>query len=296
MRTRIIVLVVGVVLVLLGGLVVVGIQYTQAEAARTQCRLNLCMIGLAAQNRASTYNDYLPQATVELSDAPDKGNGANLPPERRLSWIVEIAPYLEQGRVLVDRSKAWDDEINVDPKLFLAAAHHPSNPNDSDEYIPLRPWKTLCCPANPAVAEPNRTGLTHYVGVAGVGSDAISRPNGDPRNGVFGYNRRISYRTNFTKKGISTTLLAIETTDRNGPWTAPGFPTVRSLNRADGPYLGAGGQFGSNHPSNGIPFLSTRTQAVMCDGSVRSLQTSMSPEVLEALASFAGEVALPTDW
>ncbi len=104
-------------------------------------------------------------------------------------------------------------------------------------------WKIMVCPSNPACARPGWPGLTHYVGIAGLGSDAAERPAGYPGNGIFGYDRHIGLHE--IPHGTSQTLMLIETTRENGPWTAGGFPTVRGLDSTGGLYLGQGGQFGS---------------------------------------------------
>src|SRR4051794_30234295 len=75
-----------VVLLLAGGwLVLAGISRVREAARRTDCTNNLRQLGLAVHGYAGDYRGF-PTATV---------TEPSLAPERRLSWLVEILPYLE---------------------------------------------------------------------------------------------------------------------------------------------------------------------------------------------------------
>jgi hypothetical protein len=60
--------------------------------------------------------------------------------------------------------------------------------NDSPTRLPC--FYVLLCPAAPSSEKSQAEGLIHYVGVAGVGLDSPSLPIGDPKSGVFGYDRQ----------------------------------------------------------------------------------------------------------
>ena len=79
-------------------------------------------------------------------------------------------------------------------------------------------------------------GVTHYVGIAGVGEEAAQLPTDHPRAGIFGYDRKVSHEN--IKDGLSLTMTVVETATANGPWTAGGRATVRGLDPNDPPYLG----------------------------------------------------------
>jgi prepilin-type processing-associated H-X9-DG protein len=183
-----------------------------------------------------------------------------------VSWLVGLVPYLDQLGLGIDRTKAWDAQENREPTFRYR--DHEGRPCQE----PVGEWPLLRCRLNPAKAGPGSPGLTDFVGVAGVGKDAASRSAGYPGIGFFGHDRQ--NRQEDIKDGTATTMMVIETTWKNGPWTAGGYPTVRGLDPSGGPYLGAGGQFGSN--------------VLFADGSVRVLTDSIRPEVLEALATIAG--------
>jgi hypothetical protein len=147
--------------------------------------------------------------------------------------------------------------------------------------------KILLCPANPNRAEDDTPGVTHYVGVAGVGEDAARLPLDHPRAGVFGYDRQT--RLEDLRRGGRKTLLVIETATNNGPWTAGGPATVRGLDPEGLPYLGAEGQFSSRH-------LPRVTHALFADGAVHPLSSRLSSQVLEALATIAGGETVAIDF
>jgi prepilin-type processing-associated H-X9-DG protein len=258
-------------LVLAAGIVLAAIPKIQEEAARAQCQNNLKQIGLALENYRDTFDSY-PSAAIE-NDA--------LPCGKRLSWLVNTIPFMDQIGLVVDRAQSWDAEGNLVPKMSYL---------DSNDHLvenPLGEIKLFRCPSNPAVADPGRPGLTHYVGISGVGKDSADLALGYPGVGFFGCDR--SLKREDIKDGTGNTMAVIETNWRNGAWTASGFPTVRGLDSSGRSYLGRGGPFGSGHRHV--------TNMAFADGSVRALTDSIRPEVLEALATIAGreETGLSAD-
>ena len=140
-------------------------------------------------------------------------------------------------------------------------------------------------------------GLTHYVGVAGVGGDAAGRLGGARGVGVFGHDRRTRHEDIWD--GAGTTMMVVETNMKNGPWTAGGHPTVRGLDPAGGPYLGEGGQFGSDHHRGDFFALTPPpfTNVCFADGSIRGMTAAIGPRVFQALAPIAGgEEVGAMDW
>jgi prepilin-type processing-associated H-X9-DG protein len=263
MRRRITALVLGLGVVVVGGLGVTFVSRVRDAAARAQCRNNLRWIVLALHNYAGSSGGTFPPATIPND---------RLPPEERLSWLVGMMPFLDQPQVLVDRDKGWDTEENRVPKVRYG------DTEDRWREEPLADVPLLQCPAGDARAVLGRPGVTHYVGVAGLGQDAATRGLGYPGTGVFGYERRTPLED--IKDGAANTMLVIETTRDNGPWTAGGFATARGLDPAARPHLGKGGQFASNHRGG--------TNVGFADGSVRTLNESVSTEAFEAMATVAG--------
>jgi len=266
MRRLVSALIVVVLLGIVGGLAICAIPRIRDAADRAQCQNNLKQIGMALQNSYSTYGTFLP-ATIPNKD---------LSCGKRLSWLVEAMPFIEQNRIFssLDREKGWQDNPNLIPKVpNVDANDHVIGPP-----IPVGELKIFRCPADPTASPPNTASLTNYVGISGVGADAAELPLEYPGVGFFGCERQIKLED--IKDGTANTIAVMETNSNLGPWTAGGFPTVRPFDSAMAPYLGAGRPFGSGHRAG--------TQAVFADGSVHNLTPSTHPEVLEALATIAG--------
>jgi hypothetical protein len=242
-----------------------------------QCANNLKQIALGLLNYADTYvpgqtpqEHELPAGTIFL---------AELAPEKRLSWCVELLPFIEQDGVYrgFDRKLGWDAPANI------PAAQ--------------TPLKTLSCLDWVREAEPNAFFLTAYLGVAGLGTDAATLPTGDRKAGVFGYDRRTPLSA--IKDGTSNTLLILESARDNGPWARGGPSTVRGLDTGEAPYLGAGRPFGGTHYSENTIFGRGKPlgcNAALADGSVRFLAEPVAPDILEALATIAGEEVIGENW
>jgi prepilin-type processing-associated H-X9-DG protein len=180
-----------------------------------------------------------------------------------------VLPLLAEGRRVnkryqdlagrIDRAKAWDDPAN-------AAVLN----------IPVR---AFLCPGHPDF-EPNRApGLTHYVGLAGIGPRAAFLDRSDPRAGMFGHGRGVRPRE--IAAGISHTMMVLETADENGPWLAGGFPTVRDLAPDVDDYIGPGRPFGGMHA--GI------MNVLWVDGSVRAVADDTPGDLLRRQATIRRE-------
>jgi hypothetical protein len=219
---------------------------------RVACANHLKHIGLALHNYSDMHLQF-PAGTIP---------NPNLEPNERLSWLVELLPYLEEDALYrqFDQSAAWDGEAN------LPLSH------SSLRIFQCPAWK-----ANPWE--------TPYVGIAGVGSDAANRAFGDPKIGVFGYDRRVAFAD--VKDGTSHTLMVLESTRDTDSWTRGGFTTVRGVIPEDKPYVGSSRPFGGTHVAG--------SNALMMDGSVWTLSDRISPEVVEALATIAGGEKIAAD-
>ncbi len=240
-----------------------------------QCANNLKQIALALNDYA-TRESSRPD-TLDRTPALPAGTvpHADLPPERRLSWVVEVLPFVEQDSLFrqIDRHASWDDVAN-------AAAVR-------------TPLKGFLCPGAAFDADYQ----TSYLGVAGLGADAPSLPAGDRRAGVFGYDRRTALAD--VRDGTSNTLLLLESARAIGPWAQGGPATVRGLDPSDQPYLGPGRPFGGMHFSENTLFSrgqSIGCNAAMVDGSVHFLRETIAPRVLEGLATMACGEDVGGDW
>jgi hypothetical protein len=210
---------------------------------------------------ASRLPTEIPSGTVYLP---------GVPPDQRLSWVVDVLPGLDQKRQntaalveSIDRTRPWTAE-----------------PNQRAGHTRL---VMLLCPENPPEMSAGGPGVTSYVGIAGVGADAASLTRSwwgsDPRCGAFSYDRPTPFGR--ITDGLSQTLLFGETRDDAGPWLRGGVATVRGLNDApDAPPL-VGGQFGGYFP--------TGANFALCDGSVQTFSPNTTPGILFAYATIAGK-------
>jgi prepilin-type processing-associated H-X9-DG protein len=249
--------------ILMALLILVGMN--REAQARNGCMNNLRQIGLAFANYASRHEAF-PYGTVQNEE---------LGPERRLGWLVILLSDLDQFAWLFDMARAWDDDANRITR----------GQGIGEPVHVVRRVDVFCCPAATEPAGDPMPSMTSYVGITGLGTDSATLSKGDPRNGVFGYNRQT--RTAEIKDGLSTTLAVVETTV-TGPWTAGGTHTLRGLDPDRKPYVGPGRQFGGNH-SGGIMVL-------FADGSVRMLRDTIDPKTFEALSTIAGGERLPAGW
>jgi prepilin-type processing-associated H-X9-DG protein len=261
-----------VVLILLVGaaLALSALGKLQQVAKQIECTNNLKILAQGLNNYKDS-SQHFPAGTIA---------NENLPCDKRLSWYVDAWAYVGDGQLqlFIDKKKTWDAEENRAPK-------YSAYPDWGREKV-LGDFRSWLCPRNPNRGKPGWPGVTHYVGVAGVGADAASLPAYAPQAGIFGCDR--SSRLADIKDGTSNTLLLMETAWENGPWTAGGEPTMRGLEPKRQPYLGSGRPFGGTHRAGaGVAFA---------DGSVRFLSESIRPDVLEELATMAEGVDISARW
>ncbi len=224
-----------------------AVQSARSAARRTQSKNNLKQIGLAMHNYHDTFGNF-PAGTHPNED---------LKVEKRLSWMADILPFLEQAALFeqIDFEQGWDSEENQ-----LAAQSH------------LQVYLNPGLPLDTNV----EFGQTHYVGIAGVGKDAPTLPIGAEGVGIFGYNRVTRMRD--ILDGTSNTMAVSEVSESPGAWAAGGKPTIRAL--VNKPYIGGKDGFGGESPDG--------CNVLFADGSVRFISKNVDPELFEKLATMAG--------
>jgi prepilin-type processing-associated H-X9-DG protein len=253
----------------IGGWFIWAVGQVQEAARRADCISNLKWVGLAFLNYHRQHGS-LPSGTIP---------NPHLPPERRLSWVVEIWDVQSSGLILnVDRSKGWNEPPNTSPKrLALQGETLGGDPESTGNWV--------ACPDDPAYHPQKTPSWLTYVGVAGVGADAPALPSKHPRAGVFGFDRVTRYDD--ITDGLSQTMMVIETTRNHGAWTAGGPSSVRGVDPATQPYIGHNRPFGGYH-SGGANVL-------MADGSVRFIRETIDSRVFEAIATIAGGEKVPAN-
>jgi hypothetical protein len=239
-----------VVLSLTGLLLISAIGKIRDSANRLSCTNNMRQIGLSIANYTQTMNRF-PLAAVKNQD---------LEPERRLSWIVAIVPYVEASDLYrrIDKEKAWDSEEN--------------------RIIAVMPYQIIQCPGYLYQPPADTFYSSHYPGISGLQANAATLGLEDPHSGFFGYDR--SLKPQDINGCVSHLLMALETSQAAGAWTAGGPPTVRGIEEDCQPHLGSERPFGGNHANI--------TNALFADASVRSLANSIDPRIIETVATIQG--------
>jgi hypothetical protein len=232
-------------------------SWMRTEVPGARCISNLHNIALSVLGYESA-NGAFPHGSWPNPD---------LETESRLSWYAQILPQMDHQNEYdaLERDQTWDAGQNG----MLA--------QKSISY--LRCYSAP--PAAPGSPEP-----APYVGIAGLGKDAPWIAKSDRRAGIFGYDRQTTVAD--IKDGAANTMMIAETGNVGGSWLQAGWATVRGLDRTRQPYIGAGRQFGGQHGPSVL--------VAMADGSVRRIQSSVSPQIFEGIATMAGGEKLPKDW
>ena len=257
--TPIEVLVVVILLAILLCLAIVGLLQLRVRARCERCARNLAGLGEGLETYTRLHAGSFPRGTV-----PHEA----LPPEKRLSWYVGAWKELaaDEGELSIDLEQSWNAEVN----------RRPTATRDGEQYSTVNRPK-LRCPADYGRATACEPGPTTYVGIAGVGADAASLPQDDPREGIFGYNRQTAVER--IVDGRKETLLVGETALKPGPWTAGGPATVRGLDSEHTPYLGPSRQFGGLHPGG--------SNMLFADGGVKFLNEAFDSIALASMAQIS---------
>jgi hypothetical protein len=222
-----------------------AVQQAREAARRTQSQNNLKQIGLALHNYHDVFGHF-PEGTIPNDQ---------LAPDKRLSWLVSVLPYIEQAALYnaIDRNAGWQADVN---SRFVETS------------IPVY--------INPSIGTGPGANFAHYAGCAGVGVDGPTLSPGHERAGIFGYDRFSRLRD--ITDGSSNTIMVFEVQDDLGPWAQGGKATVRSLTRE--PYIHGPDGIGGRHTGGAY--------VLMGDGSARFISENVDPTLMKALATQAG--------
>jgi len=121
---------------------------------------------------------------------------------------------------------------------------------------------------------------TSYVGLTGVGSDAVSLPADDARAGVFGEDRKLSLEMLQELGGTESRLVILETTCLKDSWISSGPATARGLEFDGEPMIGDGRQFGELGRNGGY--------GCFADASVRFIASAIDAELLKRMSTLQG--------
>jgi hypothetical protein len=236
-------------------------------------RSRLHELANALRTYAATKRHF-PRGTYPR-DMPTERNGVPFPPNQRVSWMVELLPYLGQGewRGLYDllqtqAGKSWHGPENIIAASTLI-------PYFVDPKAPDKSWWVSYPGADGQVA------ATHFVGVAGVGLDAAEYAADDPavakKLGAFGYDRVTQVAD--VKDGPDRTIMMLQVPPLfKTPWLAGGGSTIRGVPEVE-----------SVKPFVCATYKGKRgTYAIMGDGKVRFLAETTSDKDFQALCTIAG--------
>jgi hypothetical protein len=253
----------GTLVTVLGFLAVVFVQL-QVRSQRVECTNNLRLIGQGLTRYQQQHGAFPP------AGLPVPG----LEPEQRLSWMAGIVPFLIEGKPeskqarffeelgrQLDPTKAWDDPGNA--------------------RIGRTPVRVFQCPAHAPLPPGNSPGFTSYVGLAGIGADALSLPRSSERAGMFGFDRGV--KPEDFVSGMSLTLAASERADLDRKWIAAGLDTCLGLDPRETRYLGPGRPLGGLHPEGAF--------ALYADTRVAWLGDAIDPATLRSQATLSGREA-----
>ena len=223
-----------------------GEKGTVKPAGTVQDRLN--SLGITVRQQLTVTGSF-PAGTWP---APE------VPVDRRFSWLAKLVESQSwQPSVPVDWSRPWND---------------PSN----ETFVRRRVSELQ----NPSVTQLTRSDghpATHFVGMAGVGTDAASLPTSDPRAGIFGHHRLT--RAKDVVDGLGNTIMMAGVQEQLGSWAAGGSATVRGITRE--PYVNGPDGFGTGHALG--------MQVLMADGSVRELSKDTDAQTIRQLATIADD-------
>jgi Protein of unknown function (DUF1559) len=228
-------------------------------------------LAAAARAYADAHQGQFPRGTAQR-DLPTPRLGRPFPPDERVSWLVELLPYLgAEQEALYKRifpNKSWQDPDNLLAARTLI-------PQFLDPAYPESTWWV----SYPGLQE--QVAATDVVGIAGVGLGAAEYDPSDPavasKIGVFGYDR-VTKLSDLANKGGNTILFVQVPPTFKRPWLAGGGSTVQGVPEHNSiqPFVS-----GERDGKRG-------TLVAMADGSVRFVSEKISDDAFKAMCTIKG--------
>jgi prepilin-type N-terminal cleavage/methylation domain-containing protein len=304
-------LVVIAIIAILIGLLLPAVQKVREAAARTTCSNNLKQLGLALHNHESSTG-FLPSSI----------RPAGVTPLPRVSWLIPTLAHIEQDnmRKNYDLNSTWASATNLpttSQKIKILQCPSSPNPDRKDGDPQTGTWDIVA--------------VTDYAASTGVNVVA-SNVNGTGANqpGILEKNKTPGNKLLDVTDGLSNTLAVVESAGRptiyrlgkpygtvptnkinGGGWSRPasdmdfytstpdgsGYPgscAVGCTNGFDYPTYNMA-PFGTEGTSAPFSFHTSGVNALLGDGSVRFVKSSITIQAFAALVTKqAGEV-VPQD-
>jgi len=229
-------------------------------------------VGLAqAVEKYVDQNKKFPTGTIPRPPTDPSRLGLNHPPIQRLSFFVELLPYVGRANLMdgMNKTEGWFDGSNI-------TAAEAWVPEYLVPYYDQAAWR-----AHSPLAPDRVLGGTNFVAVAGVGPDAArysaTNPHQQKLMGISGYDW--GSKVDEVTDGLANTIYLLQVPPSSArPWAAGGGATVVGLDpkdpMAEFKYQRLDGEWG--------------TFAIMGDGAVRWIPATIKPEDFLALATRAG--------
>lgn len=262
-------LVVIAIIGVLVGLLLPAVQAAREAARRMSCSNNFKQIGLAAHNYHAAYN-RLPQqmdgpSAVGVWEHSADPSGTNDQNHMTMSWLVGLAPFMEQQAVWENISNPYGLRLDGTPKTTPYRAFGPPTDSDTGQGTDngggrgYTPWLTqipgLRCPSDPGFGLPAQ-GRTNYAACMGDATHSMHTGdwnwNLDGKNGGRGQDIRASQRGMFVARtstrfrdvldGLANTMMAGEINTDLGDRdtrtnaceaTTAGFDILRDIDACD---------------------------------------------------------------
>ena len=260
-------LVVIAIIAILIGMIAPATRRVGGAAASVQCKNNLKQLILGLLDYESTDRPASSPSKLQADQPtarlfPTGCWGPGTLPEERLSWMVELLPYVEQDTLY---------------RQFDAQKGYAGNLPAGQQCVRL-----FLCPGSEERGD--RPAVSHYIALSGLGYGAAARPGGEIGNGFMGYDRATSLE--MIRDGASNTIALMETRVNLGPWARGGMTNLRGFDLGDAPVSGDQGPFFSHNRG---------MHAAMADGSLRIIRPSIDPRNLAAAITIAGGETINLD-
>jgi len=199
-------------------------------------------LGKVIRTQASKVGHF-PSGTVS----------SELPVAHRWSWLAQIAAEQDNPTgTRIDWNQRWSDPV-------------------TDRFV-RRPIPRFQNSQVEVQTSEDKYPASHFVGVAGVGSDAPTLPTDHPRAGIFGQDRKTTMAD--IRDGLSNTMMIAGVEQHPGSW-AEGATSYRAFTRE--PYLHGPDGFGTGQPKSMF--------VLMADGSVKEISSDADPRIVRRMAA-----------